>query len=201
MVDRSFTFWANMKEAIDVYEGNPEYQYKMYDALTEYALYGNWPEDDGTMEAKNIIMFVQSMVPTIDKSSNYFQKCAEAGASGGRKPKITDEQLKIAVQEATKRKNGVPTRSEVCVEVENLFGIKIDSKTVSRRLNDEKKKEIAMGTLGQNRDINYVSGDKINVPGTLGQNNFVLQSQGQKDKINVPGDKIDMINVPKFFDF
>ena len=33
MADNSFTFWANMKEAIDVYS-NVEYKYKLYDALT-----------------------------------------------------------------------------------------------------------------------------------------------------------------------
>ena len=105
MADNSFTFWANMKEAIDVYEGNPAYQYRMYDALTEYALYGIWPEDDGTMETKSLIMFVQSMVPSIDKSSNFVKKCAESGAAGGRKQKVTDEQIEAAIIAATRKKN------------------------------------------------------------------------------------------------
>ena len=102
MADNSFTFWGNMKEAIDVYEGNPVYQYRMYDALTEYALYGIWPEDDGTMESKNLIMFVQSMVPSIEKSSNYVKKCAEKGSVGGRKQKISDDQIENAIKVAIK---------------------------------------------------------------------------------------------------
>lgn len=174
MADNSFTFWSNMKEAIDVYEGNPEYQYRMYDALTEYALYGTWPEDDGTMETKNIIMFVQSMVPSIGKSSNFVKKCAESGAVGGRSQKITDEQIKTAIGNAALKKNAVPTRDEVVDAIKSLYGITISSKTLSRRCPDAEKKEIAEGTLGQNRDI---IGTQGHVPETQGQNG---------DKINVP---------------
>ena len=178
MADNSFTFWANMKEAIDVYEGNPTYQYRMYDALTEYALYGIWPEDDGTMESKNLIMFVQSMVPSIDKSSNFVKKCAESGAVGGRKQKVTDEQIEAAIIAATRKKNSIPSRAEVVDALKVMTGIIIDAKTISRRFPDAKKKEIAEGTLGQNRDINYVpgtqgqNGDKINV--SEGQNNVTI---------------------------
>lgn len=168
--NKSFTFWVNMKEAIDVYDGQPEFQYKMYDALTNYAFYDIWPEDDGSMESKILIMFVQSMVPSLDKSKNYMANCAESGAKGGRKQKVEDEQLKDAIVHATLKVKRVPSRKEVVESLKEMYNIEIDTRTVSRRFNDEKKKEIAEGTLRQNED-------KINVPETKGQNG---------DKINVP---------------
>ena len=160
-MDNSFTFWANMKEAIDVYEGNPEYQYRMYDALTEYALYGVWPEDDGSMETKNIIMFVQSMVPSIEKSSGFIKKCAESGSIGGRNEKVSNEQIESAIRSAALKVGKVPTRKQLVDEIQVLYGIRISEKTISRRFPDDIKKEIALGTLGQNGDMGHV-------PGTLG---------------------------------
>lgn len=148
MADNSFTFWGNMKEAIDVYEGNPVYQYRMYDALTEYALYGIWPEDDGTMESKNLIMFVQSMVPSIEKSSNYVKKCAENGSVGGRKQKISDDQIENAIKVAALNKKSIPSRAEVVEAIKKEYDISIDAKTISRRYPDLKKKEIAESVLG-----------------------------------------------------
>ena len=195
MADNSFTFWGNMKEAIDVYEGNPVYQYRMYDALTEYALYGIWPEDDGTMESKNLIMFVQSMVPSIEKSSNFVKKCAESGAAGGRKQKVTDEQIEAAIIAAACKKNDIPSRIEVVNALKSMTGISIDAKTISRRFPDAKKREIAEGTLGQNRDI-------TNVLGTQGQNGDKINvSEGQRDIIDVPEGQNENANVPMIFNF
>lgn len=205
MVDNSFTFWANMKEAIDVYD-DAEYKYKLYDALTEYGLYGIWPEDDGSVESKNLICFVQSLVPSVDKSRNFNKNAANSGAAGGRKQKVTDEQIEKAIRSAALKKNGVPTRPEVVAALIELEGVKIDAKTISRRYPDDMKKEIALKVLqghkdisnvpqgqdmsqGQNGDISFVSnvpGDKIE---TLGQNG---------DKINVSG---DIKNVPNVFNF
>lgn len=174
MAENNFTFWSNMKEAIDAFEGQPEFQYKLYDALTEYGLYGTWPEDDGSMETRSVIMFVQSMVPSLDKSSNYIKKCAESGATGGRNQKIADEQIEDAIAHAARVKNGVPSRAEVVAAIDELYNVKISAKTISRRCPDEKKKEIAEGTLGQNRDIRTKQG---HVPMSQGQNG---------DTINVP---------------
>lgn len=149
MADNSFTFWANMKEAIDVYEGNPAYQYRMYDALTEYGLYGIWPEDDGTFETKNLIMFVQSMAPSLDKSSNFGKKCAESGSAGGRKQKVSDEQVEEAIRSAALKLKKVPTRGEVVLELKELFGVQVDIKTISRRCSDEKKRGLAEMALDE----------------------------------------------------
>lgn len=182
MADNSFTFWANMKEAIDVYEGNPAYQYRMYDALTEYALYGIWPEDDGTMESKNLIMFVQSMVPSIEKSSNFVKKCAESGAAGGRSQKITDEQLEDSIAAAALKKNGVPSRDEVVEMAKEKYGVTISVKTVSRRFPDDEKKKIAEETLGQNGDMGHVSGTQRH------NRDIINVSEGHR-------------NVPPTFDF
>lgn len=160
MADKGFTFWANMKEAIDVFEGNPVYQFKLYDALTEYGLYGVYPEDDGSLEAKNLIMFVQTLAPSLEKSSGYFRQCAEGGSAGGRRSKVTDEQIESAIESLAVKNGKVPTRAEIVEELNEMYGIKVDAKTVSRRCPDERKKQIVrdkIGTEGQN-------GDKINVP-------------------------------------
>lgn len=164
MADNHFTFWENMKETIDTYEGNPEYQYRLYDALTEYALYGIWPEEDGTIETKGVIAFVQSMIPSIDKSKNFYNNAAEAGMRGGRAPKVSDDEIKISVEKAAEKKGGIPTRNEVVEALYELTGIRVSTKTISRRLSDAEKREISLGTLGQNEDISYVPGDKNNVP-------------------------------------
>lgn len=186
MAENSFTFWNNMKEAIDVYD-DAEYKYKLYDALTEYGLYGIWPEDDGTKDAKDLIFFVQSMMPSLDKSRNYGKNVTEAGAVGGRKQKVEDDQIKHAIEEAAKNKNGVPSRQEVVDKIAEIFDIKISTKTISRRCDDEEKKRIALAALKR-------EGDKINVSG--GQD----MSQGHKDKIgdtiNVSGTK-GQNNVPE----
>ena len=99
MAENSFTFWNNMKETIDIHD-DPVYKYKLYDALTEYGLYGIWPEDNGTKESKDILMFVQSMVPSLDKSRNYQQKVIDSGAVGGRKQKVSDIQIEDAIKAA-----------------------------------------------------------------------------------------------------
>lgn len=182
MANKRFTFWENMKEAIDVYEGKPEFQYKLYDALTEYGLYGTWPEDDGSIEAKTIIMFIQSILPSLEKSSEYLKKQEEYGTIGGRASKVSDEQIKEAIESCAERFRRVPTRREIVEEIERLFEIKVSDKTISRRFPDEKKKRIAEGTLGQNWDKTNVS---------EGQN----MSQGQN------GDKIKCPDVPVFFEF
>ena len=192
MADNSFTFWSNMKEVIDIYD-DPVYKYKLYDALTEYGLYGIWPEDDGTPETKNILVFIQSLVPSLDKSRNFQQKVAESGAAGGRKQKVTDEQVENAVRAAALKKKEVPTRQEVVDMLFQQTNIKIDKKTISRRCGDDRKKELAEEVL---RDIINVSEDKNNVsnegdkiegtsyvPGTLGQNGDITCVSGDKNDV------------------
>lgn len=196
--NNSFTFWSNMKETIDVYD-DPVYKYKLYDALTEYGLYKIWPEDDGTLESKSIISFVQSLIPSLNKSHNYDKIVAESGAAGGRKQKVSDDQLITAIQNATKIKMGVPTRQEVVDQVFALYSIKIDTKTISRRFPDEEKQNIALQYL---EDIE----DKINVP--EGQDMSQGQNGDKTDVPNVSGNKMgtegqngDKINVLESFVF
>lgn len=195
MADNGFTFWANMKETIEARK-DEVLKYKMYDALTEYGLYGIWPEDDGSEEAETLISFVQSMMPSLDKSHNFNKNAAESGAVGGRKQKVTDEQIEQAIKEATKIKMGVPTRQEVVDQIKALFDIEINTKTVSRRCNDDKKKEIAVNYMRDTGDKTYVSEgqemsqgqneDKINVSNVSGD----IGTQGQNGDINnVSGDK------------
>lgn len=156
MADKHFTFWENMKETIDTYEGNPEYQYRLYDALTEYALYGVWPEEDGTIETKGVIAFVQSMIPSVDKSKNYYTNAAEVGTRGGRARKVSDDEIKNSVEKATMKKGGIPTRNEVAEALKALTGTEVSVKTISRRLSDNEKREISLRVLNQNGDKTYV---------------------------------------------
>lgn len=196
--NNSFTFWSNMKDTIDIYD-DVVYKYKLYDALTEYGLYGTWPEDDGTVESKSIIAFVQSLTPSLDKSHNYNKKVAESGAVGGRKQKATDEQLITAIQTAAKIKMGVPTRQEVVDQVSALYDISVSTKTISRRFSDEEKQSIALEYLEDIEDKTYVP---------EGQNMSQGQNEDKTDVPNVSGDKMgterqngDKINVLEGFVF
>lgn len=198
MADNSFTFWANMKEAIDVYD-DAEYKYKLYDALTEYGLYGIWPEDDGSVESKNLICFVQSMVPSVDKSRNFNKNAANSGAVGGRKQKVTDEQIEKAIRSAALKKNGVPTRPEVVAALIELEGVKIDAKTISRRYPDDVKKEIALKALQGHKDISNVPQGQDMSQGQNGDMSFVSNVSG--DKIETLGQNGDTKNVPNVFNF
>ena len=185
MADNSFTFWANMKETIDTYSNFPEFQLKMYDALTEYGLYGIWPEDDGSLESTNLISFVQSMVPSLDKSRNFDQKCEASGAAGGRTQKITDEQIEESVKYFVLKNRKIPSRKEVVEAIKEKYGIAVSEKTISRRFNDEKKKSFCEDILRQNRDIN-------NVSGTLGQNEDKNETLGQNSFDPVGHDLLNM---------
>lgn len=188
MAENGFTFWANMKETIDRYANYPDYQLKMYDALTEYGLYGTWPEDDGTKESADLMAFIQSMTLSLDKSRNYNQKCEDSGKAGGGKQKYSDDQLIEAIKTAAYKKQGVPTRTEVVNSFLELYNIKISEKTVSRRFNDEEKKKIAEGHLETLKDVLGTQGqdkDNNDVPGTL--ETLRDMSQGHKDVPDVPG--------------
>ena len=142
----SFTFWANMKEIIEVYK-DEVFKYKLYDAITEYGLYGVWPEDDGTVETQSIISCVQAVAPSLDKSRGYYDKMAKVGSRGGRKPKITDEQLHQALVEVTRKLKRVPTRAEIVAEVAELFKVDIDIRTISRRVTESDKGKVLTEVL------------------------------------------------------
>lgn len=158
--DNHFTFWESMKDAIDVYEGDYERQFKMYNALAEYGLWGELPEDDGTQLAKDLISFIIPNKMNLDNSRNFLQKQVERGSKGGSARKVEIEEIEGAVKSAAIRLGKVPTRNDVIQEIEELLGKKISLKTISRNVSTERRKELAEevlrnGTMGQ-----------LNVPGT-----------------------------------
>ena len=179
MANNSFTFWSNMKEAIDCYDSNPAFKCKLYDALIEYGLYEVLPEDDGSLEVQSIKAFLQSVAPSLDKSRNYYKEAAERGSKGGRQQKVSDEELIEAIKKAALVKGDVPTRQEVVDQVPAITnGTTVSTKTFSRRFSDDRKKEIATKVLAEEGH----NEDKINVPNV---------SEGQnRDITNVPTNKI-----------
>lgn len=219
MANESFTFWANMKDIVELYNGNEHLQLLLYDAITEYGLYGTFPEND--FPEYNIVAgVIQSLVPSLDKSRGYNQTQSEKGSKGGRARKITVEQIEGAIEKVAIRSGKVPTRAEVVNEIQELLGIKIDPKTISRNVPDERKREIAISALGQNGDKTNVpqrqNGDKTNVSDVSKIGDKTNVPEGHKDKIgtksDVPdvsegqnGDKNsvpgDTINVPVYFNF
>lgn len=140
----SFTFWANMKDAIEVYK-DKSLKYRLYDAVTEYGLYGVMPEDDGTTEAQTVIAFVQAIAPSLDKSRGYYEKKSKAGAH----QKVDDDQLKQAIIEATKEKGKMPTRPDIVRKVLELYGVEISDKTISRRISEDERKKLIQGALSE----------------------------------------------------
>lgn len=151
-VDKSFTFWENMKTVIDGFEGFPDTQLKLYDAITEYGLYGIMPEPDGTRETANIIGIVQGMVPSLDNSRNFNQKQSEKGVRGGSARKVEVDEIEGAIKSAAARLGKIPTREQVVAEIEELLGKKISTKTITRNVPNDRLKELAeeiLGTKGQ----------------------------------------------------
>lgn len=145
-----FTFWGNMKEAIEKYK-DPELKYKMYDALTEYGLYGTMPEehDDMTLEEQAILSTIQSFTITMNKSNGYIATQQQKSSEGGKARKIEVEQIEEGVRIATRKKKGVPTRAEVVTAIQEEYGISIVERTVTRNCNDARKKEIANEELAK----------------------------------------------------
>lgn len=126
-----FTFWANMRETIEQNE-DVELKYKLYSALTNYGLYGIEP-DENDKDYGIIMMLLQSMKLTIDKSKEVSEQKAASGARGGEKEKITDGQMLNAVVEATKKKNKKPTQNDVIQMCQELYNITVSRKTLGRR--------------------------------------------------------------------
>lgn len=126
-----FIFWANMRETIEQNE-DVELKYKLYSALTNYGLYGIEP-DENDKDYGIIMMLLQSMKLTIDKSKEVSEQKAASGAKGGEKEKITDGQMLNAVVEATKKKNKKPTQNDILEICQELYNINVDRRTLSRR--------------------------------------------------------------------
>lgn len=126
-----FTFWANMRETIEQNE-DVELKYKLYSALTNYGLYRIEP-DENDKDYGIIMMLLQSMKLTIDKSKEVSKQKAEAGAIGGAQERITKENAEQAVLKAIKDKNDVPTLNEVADAYFKLFGQKASTKSIGRK--------------------------------------------------------------------
>lgn len=125
-----FTFWANMRETIEQNE-DVELKYKLYSALTNYGLYGIEP-DENDKDYGIIMMLLQSMKLTIDKSKEVSKQKAEAGAAGGAQQRIYKEDIEKAIVKATKDKNGVPTKQQAADAYFKIFGQKISTRALDR---------------------------------------------------------------------
>lgn len=133
MADNKFTFWENMKKAIDV-QTDPVYKCKCYEALINYGLYKKLPENDGTQESLNLISFCMSFTNTLQKNWDYEEQKSEEGKVGGSKQKYSDDEL-IAVIRAIgiEKMGGSPTTKELESKSEQMYGNHISEKTFSRR--------------------------------------------------------------------
>ncbi len=125
-----FTFWANMRESIEQND-NVELKYKLYSALTNYGLYGIEP-DKNDKDYGTIMMLLQSMKITIDKSKEISQQKAEAGAVGGAQKRIFKGDIEKAIVKATEDLKRVPTLKEVCFTYQKIFGKGLTPKSMGR---------------------------------------------------------------------
>lgn len=151
-----FTFWGNMKEAIDRYQ-DPVFKYKLYDAITEYGLYGILPEEhEGmTFEEETIYAIVQSFIVSLDKSRVYNENQQQRSVAGGKVNKIEIEQIEEAVRIAAKKKGKVPTREDVVKAIKEQYGVEVSTKTISRKCSDERKRELANEVLADKPILNF----------------------------------------------
>jgi len=198
MVD-GFTFWKNMKDTIETFP-DEHMRYRLYDAITEYGLYGEMPEEDGDPQTTIIRGIVQSMLPSLDNSRNIRQKAQESGSRGGRVEKISAEEIERAVVKAALDRNKIPMVKDVRTAILELFDLEISDRTISRKVPEGRRKEIAESALetkqgqkgsvltsdesahGQNRDkIVPIDRDKT------GTNETKQGQTGQnRDKTSVP---------------
>ena len=143
-----FTFWGNMKETVDRYQ-DPVLKYKIYDAITEYGLYGILPEehDNMTLEEQTVNAAVQSFVVSLDKSRIYNENQQQKSIAGGKVKKIELTEIEEGVRIATRKKGKVPTRDDVVAAIKEEYDLTVSTKTVSRNCNDERKRQIANEVL------------------------------------------------------
>ena len=141
MANNGFTFWENMKDSIDVFE-DPVMKYKLYDALAEYALYGVKPEKSDP-DYFTIMMFLQSIEPSLKKSSSYLKEQQDASLKGGKNTSYKDEDLNEAVREAAKSLNHIPKRKDIVEMYSKLFGKTPSERTIGRRISDERIAQLA----------------------------------------------------------
>lgn len=151
MIDSSkigFTFWGNMKETVDKY-ADPVLKYKIYDAITEYGLYGTLPEEHENMslEEQTISAVVQSFQLSLNKSRNYLENQQQSSVAGGKVKKIEMAQIEEAIKSAARKKGKIPTRDDVVAAIKDEYDITVSIKTVSRNCSDERKREIANEVL------------------------------------------------------
>ena len=125
-----FTFWANMRETIEQND-DVELKYKLYSALTNYGLYGVEP-DENDKDYGIIMMLLQSMKLTIDKSKEVSQQKAEAGAMGGAQKRIFKEDIEKAIVKTTEDLKRVPTLNEVSATYQKMYGKSISTRSISR---------------------------------------------------------------------
>ena len=135
-----------MKDSIDLYDDNPVLKCELYDTLIEFGLYGTMPEE-GESNYRDKMVLIQSLAPSIKNSRNYIKNASESGKAGGKKTKYDGDDIIRAVQEATKRKNRVPTRQEVVDVFAELTGQTMNVRTFSRRCKDEEKYRISQEVL------------------------------------------------------
>lgn len=156
-----------MKDSIDLYDDNPVLKCELYDTLIEFGLYGTMPEE-GESNYRDKMVLIQSLAPSIENSRNYIKNASESGRTGGKKTKYANDDIVRAVQEATKRKNKVPTRQEVVDVFTELTGQTMNVKTFSRRCKDEEKYKISQEVLRGTSGTKEMSPGTRETLGTLG---------------------------------
>lgn len=77
----SFVFYKSYYEAIK--ELDEESQYKIYNAIIQYALYAKEPKDDTKLDANLMPIFVL-IKPNIDSANNRYNTSISNGKKGGR---------------------------------------------------------------------------------------------------------------------
>lgn len=84
----SFVFYKSYYEAIK--ELDKDSQYKIYNAIIQYALYGNEPKNDTNIDTKldaNLIPIFVLIKPNIDSANNRYNASVSNGKKGGRPKK------------------------------------------------------------------------------------------------------------------
>lgn len=118
----SFVFYRTFKETVDALP-TPEMKLKLYEAIVDYGLTGEYDESDPLINA----MMKQTSF-AIDRAQENYAKAVNGGRKGGVKKKYDDDEIRRLLAEGKTR-----------TEVMDIVGC--SAKTIQRAVNVQPKPE------------------------------------------------------------
>ena len=104
----TFTYNERYLEAVNEIQ-DEQLRYKLNYDLCYYGVYGELPPDSGDVSK----LFITSVKALIEGSHDWSNSQSEKGKKGGRKPKVSDEEMTEAIREFFRGYKRLPSNSEL----------------------------------------------------------------------------------------